>query len=64
MAEPTTPYLEISEVEATMRGLPEAATYRRDDDGVHRAYHEGSGTFWKLGTSPFGTHPDDADAQR
>jgi hypothetical protein len=49
-----TPYLEISEAEATARGLPASADYRRDPDGVDRGYHAASQTFWTLGESPFG----------
>jgi hypothetical protein len=52
-----TEYEEITEVEATERGLLEEAQYRRDDDGVHRAYHDETRTFWKLGTSPFPMDP-------
>jgi hypothetical protein len=55
-----TQYEEITEAAATERGLPELAdtTYRRDADGVHRAYNVTSQTFWKLGASPFGADLD------
>jgi hypothetical protein len=55
-----TPYTEITEVEATLRGLPEQAdtTYRRDSDGIDRGYNVGAQVYWPLGRSLFGADLD------
>lgn len=59
----TTPYREISEVEATDAGLPEQpdTTYRKEN-GETFAYNAGTRCFWKLGRSNFGA--DDGGHER
>ncbi len=61
----STPYREVTEVEATEAGLPEQpdTTYRQEN-GETFGYNAGTRCFWKLGRSPFGADAPDETRER
>lgn len=66
MTDTETIYTRITFGEAFQRDLVRAATERTDPDGVRRAYHEGTYTYWDVepADDPDATAQDIIDALR